>query len=124
MSTENRISYGPMLGSGNFTALYKARCSVRGEYLVAVKVLHKKKEDGYFERKQKWEQLVSEAHLMLSLSHPNIQPLLAVSRGINSLTLITKFVELGSLLEFVQDNREELETAKLISWSKQVINEL
>ena len=124
MSKERRISYGPMLGSGNFNALYKARCYVRGEYLVAVKVLQKKKEDGPLERKQKREQLVSEAHLMLSLSHPNILPLLAVSRGINSLTLITKFMEFGSLLEYVQDNREELELAKLISWSKQVINEL
>ena len=96
------IKLGQLLGEGNWGTVYLAEY-VKNNLLVAVKTM---KSAGTMEQQ---DDFISEAKVMMQCSHPHLVQLYGVSSE-PPMYIITEFMKNGCLLDYLIDNRSELET--------------
>ncbi|KAL1452630.1 hypothetical protein WDU94_006843 [Cyamophila willieti] len=112
------IRKGGVLGYGAFGTVFKGVLVPEGESVwipVAIKALR----DDIGLGVDKVNQLMDEAYMMASINHPNVLKLLAVCPT-PSLMLVTRWMPMGSLLNFVRNNRNKLGPKSLLTWCTQI----
>lgn len=114
---EQELSRSTLLGMGAFGHVYKGVWVPENENVkipVAIKILINMNH-GYGASKE----FLDEAYIMATVEHPNILKLLAVCMT-NQMMLITQLMSLGSLLEFVKNNKDKIGSKALLNWSTQI----
>ncbi|XP_058792194.1 epidermal growth factor receptor isoform X2 [Phymastichus coffea] len=113
---EEDMRKGGILGRGAFGNVYKGVWVPEGEnnkIPVAIKVLHEN--TGANTSKE----FLDEAYIMASVEHPNLLQLLAVCLT-SQMMLVTQLMPLGSLLEFVRNNRDKIGSKPMLNWCTQI----
>lgn len=114
--TQNEIRIGNMLGSGAFGKVYKGVWDPVGADIkipVAIKVLTD------VNGSEASKEFLQEAYIMSSVEHTNLLKLHAICMA-SQLMLITQLMPLGSLLEYVQKNKDKIGSKALLNWSTQI----
>ena len=113
---EAELRKGGILGYGAFGTVYKGVWVPEGENVkipVAVKVLNEGTSEGTN------NEILEEAHIMASVDHPNLLQLLALSMK-SEMMLVTQLMPLGSLLEYVRNNKDKIGSKPLLNWCTQI----
>lgn len=97
---DTHLELGPLLGSGGFGDVYRARMRSRGglQTLVAVKVIH----PGVVLQDDAVARLQGEGQLLARIQHPAVVRALDLVRIRGRLALVTEYVPGADLAEFVQ----------------------
>lgn len=115
---ETELRLGKVLGSGYGGTVYQGLWFPEGqEHIkkpVAIKILH---DNGQANMNKEF---LDEAYIMASVKHPNLVSLLAVCETPTQLMLVTPLIPLGCLLDYVRTNKNNIDSKKLLEWSKQV----
>lgn len=113
----HELSKSNLLGTGAFGKVYKGTWKPEGEntkIAVAIKILMDMK-SGYLASKE----FLDEAYIMATVDHPNLLKLSGVCMA-QEMMLITQLMPLGSLLEFVKNNKDKIGSKALLNWSTQI----
>ncbi|XP_046400809.1 epidermal growth factor receptor isoform X2 [Ischnura elegans] len=113
---EAELRKGGIMGYGAFGTVYKGVWVPEGENVkipVAIKVLR----EGTGANTSK--EFLEEAYIMASVEHPNLLQLLAVCMT-SQMMLVTQLMPLGSLLDYVRNNRSKIGSKPLLNWCTQI----
>ncbi|XP_067934321.1 epidermal growth factor receptor-like isoform X2 [Watersipora subatra] len=113
---EVELRKGGILGSGAFGTVYKGVWLPRGENIkipVAIKVL----QEGNSPHQNK--ELLEEARVMASIEHPCCVRIVAVCMT-QQMMLITQLMPLGSLLDYVRNNKDMIGSKVMLNWCAQI----
>lgn len=113
---EAELRKGGILGFGAFGLVHKGVWVPEGENIkipVAIKVLR----EGTHPNTNK--EFLEEAYIMASVDHPNLLKLVAVCMT-SQLMLVTQLMPLGSLLDYVRNNRDKIGSKPLLNWCTQI----
>ncbi|XP_055339018.1 epidermal growth factor receptor-like isoform X2 [Paramacrobiotus metropolitanus] len=114
--SERELRRGGELGQGAFGYVYKGFWLPPGENLkipVAIKVLKEGVGVGAA------REILDEAHVMASVSHPHLVSLLGLCMT-SQIMLITQLLPLGSLLDYVKKNRKSIKSRTFLNWCSQI----
>lgn len=114
---EQELRKGGLLGMGAFGRVFKGVWVPENENVkipVAIKILMDMN-NGYGASKE----FLDEAYIMATVEHPNLLKLLAVCMT-SQMMLITQLMPLGSLLEYVKNNKDKTGSKALLNWSTQI----
>ncbi|KAL6053747.1 tyrosine-protein kinase receptor torso [Balamuthia mandrillaris] len=107
------LQLGELLGSGEFGSVYKGLW--RNTTVVAIKELKQSLVDNEQDRLD----FVKESKLLMNLpKHPNVVVCYGVSFREEDCYLVTEFVPHGSLLDYLHQNKEDIEIPQLIEMAK------
>ena len=100
-----------LTGTGTFARVYRA-VDMRTDKVVAVKVLRKRFRDD----KVMTEQFLREGEIGSKLRHPNVVPILEVSKNLSAPYLVMDFVEGWNLREFIKVRKKftPIEAMKIV----------
>ncbi|KAG5675685.1 hypothetical protein PVAND_005570 [Polypedilum vanderplanki] len=113
---EAEIRRGGILGMGAFGRVYKGVWVPEGENVkipVAIKVLTD------INGSESSKEFLDEAYIMCSVEHPNLLKLHAICMT-SQMMLITQLMPLGSLLDYVRNNKDKIGSKALLNWSTQI----
>ncbi|KAG4073502.1 hypothetical protein HA402_000726 [Bradysia odoriphaga] len=113
---EQELRQGGLLGSGAFGQVYKGVWVPENENIkipIAIKTLNSSTDS------EASRQFLEEAYIMASVEHPNLLKLLAVCMTTEH-KLITQLMPLGSLLDYVRNNKDKTGSKALLNWSTQI----
>lgn len=113
---EQELRQGGLLGSGAFGQVYKGVWVPENENIkipIAIKTLNSSTDA------EASRQFLEEAYIMASVEHPNLLKLLAVCMTTEH-KLITQLMPLGSLLDYVRNNKDKTGSKALLNWSTQI----
>lgn len=113
---EQELRQGGLLGSGAFGQVYKGVWVPENENIkipIAIKTLNSSTDS------ESSRQFLEEAYIMASVEHPNLLKLLAVCMTTEH-KLITQLMPLGSLLDYVKNNKDKTGSKALLNWSTQI----
>lgn len=113
---EAELRRGGILGMGAFGRVFKGVWIPENENVkipVAIKVLTE------MSGAQSSKEFLDEAYIMASVEHPNLLKLLAVCMT-SQMMLITQLMPLGSLLDYVRNNKDKIGSKALLNWSTQI----
>ena len=112
---DDEIHKGKVLGHGAFGTVYGGLWVPRGEN-VKIPVAIKELRDGLGVRPS---EIIEEAGIMASVKHPHILQLLAVCLA-SDIMLVTRIMPLGCLRDYVQQNKDRINSKTLLSWCTQI----
>lgn len=110
---EQELRQSGELGRGAFGLVYKGMWEPEAENAkipVAIKTLNSSTDS---------RQFLEEAYIMASVDHVNILRLLGVCMTTEH-KLITQLMPLGSLLDYVRNNKDKIGSKALLNWSTQI----
>lgn len=113
---EQELRKGGLLGMGAFGRVFKGVWVPENENVkipVAIKILM---DMNHYDASRDF---LREAYIMATVEHPNLLKLLAVCMT-DQMMLITQLMPLGSLLEYVKNNKDKTGSKALLNWSTQI----
>lgn len=113
---EHELRQGGLLGSGAFGQVYKGVWvpeNQNNKIPIAIKTLNSSTDA------ESSRQFLEEAYIMASVDHPNLLNLIAVCMTTEH-KLITQLMPLGSLLDYVKNNKDKTGSKALLNWSTQI----
>lgn len=104
------------LGKGEFGLVYQGILAIeyKEKVDVAVKTLHES------HCRQNRQEFLREASVMIKLQHPCIVRLIGICKGPPSLMIVQELMPFGSLLTYLQDNKDSSQLADLKLWASQI----
>ncbi|XP_077974656.1 epidermal growth factor receptor-like isoform X3 [Styela clava] len=113
---ESELALGKTLGSGAFGAVYKAIWTPMHIEDQTIKIAVAVKQLKTFSNNN---EIVDEAHVMASVNSPYLIRLLGMCLT-EQVALITQLMPLGSLLEYVRDNKDNIGSRHMLTWCTQI----
>uniref|UniRef100_A0A9J8DD16 Receptor protein-tyrosine kinase n=1 Tax=Cyprinus carpio carpio TaxID=630221 RepID=A0A9J8DD16_CYPCA len=113
---ETELKKIKVLGSGAFGTVFKGLWIPEGEDVkvpVAVKVLRE------VASPKASKEILDEAYVMAGVDHPHMCRLLGICLT-SSIQLITQIMPFGSLLDYVQENKDNIGSQTLLNWCVQI----
>uniref|UniRef100_A0A8C2KWG3 receptor protein-tyrosine kinase n=1 Tax=Cyprinus carpio TaxID=7962 RepID=A0A8C2KWG3_CYPCA len=113
---ETELKKIKVLGSGAFGTVFKGLWIPEGEDVkvpVAIKVLRE------VASPKANKEILDEAYVMAGVDHPHVCRLLGICLT-SSIQLITQIVPFGSLLDYVQENKDNIGSQTLLNWCVQI----
>lgn len=113
---EQELRQGGLLGSGAFGQVYKGVWVPEGRNIkvpIAIKTLNSSTDP------ETSRQFLEEACIMASVDHPNLLNLLGVCMTTER-KLITQLMPLGSVLDYVKNNKPKIGSKPLLNWATQI----
>uniref|UniRef100_A0A673GNT8 Receptor protein-tyrosine kinase n=1 Tax=Sinocyclocheilus rhinocerous TaxID=307959 RepID=A0A673GNT8_9TELE len=113
---ETELKKIKVLGSGAFGTVFKGLWIPEGEDVkvpVAIKVLRE------VASPKANKEILDEAYVMAGVNHPHVCRLLGICLT-SSVQLITQIVPFGSLLDYVQENKDNIGSQTLLNWCVQI----
>ncbi|XP_067891899.1 tyrosine-protein kinase Tec [Heterodontus francisci] len=106
----SELTFMKELGSGQFGVVRLGKW--RAQHKVAIKAI---REDAMYE-----EDFIEEAKIMMKLSHPKLVQLYGVCTQQKPIYIVTEFMELGCLLNYLRQRRGQLNNEMLLSMCQDV----
>lgn len=103
---KDKLTWGELIGRGNFSEVFEG---VYDGKTVAVKIL---------KDNNAATEYLSEAHVMATLTHPNLVKLIGIIRG-DSLIIVTEYMAKGSLLDYLRSRgRTAITPQELVNFAR------